>query len=88
MSIAQLYIVNWIEREKNEKELDDAAADFDEANAAEEEDQPARYEVRATRAGTRTAQRLSSLVMANSAAKAKSEEMTCTNIEDEAPGIL
>ncbi|CAK0827016.1 unnamed protein product [Prorocentrum cordatum] len=70
------------ERDKNEQELNDAAADFDEANAVDQtpDEVPAREMVRAMRAGTRTAQRLAALVATTAATTTKAEE-TCPSLD-------
>ncbi|CAK0840096.1 unnamed protein product [Prorocentrum cordatum] len=70
------------ERDKNEQGLNDAAADFDEANAVDQtpDEVPAREMVRATRAGARTAQRLAALVATTAATTTKAEE-TCPSLD-------
>ncbi|CAK0861054.1 unnamed protein product [Prorocentrum cordatum] len=70
------------ERNKNEQELNDAAADFDEANAVDQtpDEVPAREMVKATRAGTRTARRLAALVAITAATTTKAEE-TCPSLD-------
>eukprot|EP00959_Pyramimonas_sp_CCMP1952_P186451 3899010-Pyramimonas_sp.AAC.1 len=70
------------ERDQSEQELNDAAADFDEANAVDQlqEGEPEREAVRATRAGTWKAQRLAALVSATAATTTKAED-TCPSID-------
>eukprot|EP00959_Pyramimonas_sp_CCMP1952_P347243 7272939-Pyramimonas_sp.AAC.1 len=70
------------ERDQNEQELNDAAADFDKADAVEQSPgrEVERETVRATKAGTRTAQRLAALVASAASTTTKAEE-TCPSTD-------